>query len=71
MSKKSNIKTPCDACDKLELSKDEIGACKKLLGKDSANFYCLDCLSQYLDFQVDELKAKIEQFKSDGCTLFQ
>ncbi len=71
MSKKLNIIIPCDACEKQELTKDEIGACKKLLGKDTANFYCLECLAQYLDFQLDELIAKIEQFKSEGCTLFQ
>ncbi len=71
MPNKSNIKIPCDACERQKLSKDEIGACRKLLGKDTANYYCLYCLSQYLDFQVDELKAKIEQFKSEGCTLFQ
>lgn len=61
----------CDACEKALLSRDEIGVCKKLLGKDTAHFYCLDCLAQYLECEVDELKAKIAQFKADGCKLFQ
>lgn len=61
----------CDACEKALLSRDEIGVCKKLLGKDTAHFYCLDCLAQYLECEVDELKAKIDQFKADGCKLFQ
>lgn len=61
----------CDACEKALLSKDEIGVCKKLLGKDTAHFYCLDCLAQYLECEVDELKAKIAQFKADGCKLFR
>lgn len=68
---KKTIKTmPCDACDKAALSKDEIGICKKLLGKETERFYCLDCLAQYLECDVDELLAKIEEFKQEGCTLF-
>lgn len=68
---KSRVKTiPCDACDKTALSKDEIGICKKLLGKETEHFYCLDCLAQYLECDVDELLAKIEEFKQEGCTLF-
>ena len=70
MRNRTNIITSCGACEKQELSKDEIGVCKKLLGKNIANFYCLDCLAQYLDCQTDELLAKIEQFKSDDCDLF-
>lgn len=70
MPKKTNTIKFCGACEKQELSKNEIGVCRKLLGKDIAIFYCFDCLAQYLDCQVDELKAKIEQFKAEGCKLF-
>jgi hypothetical protein len=62
---------PCDACEKTSLSKDEIGICKKLLGKNTSHYYCLECLANYLECDVDELLAKSEQFKSEGCKLFQ
>ena len=68
---KSKAPIPCDACSKQELSKDESGVCKKLLGKKTEHFYCLPCLASYLECDEEELKAKIEQFKAEGCKLFQ
>ena len=44
---------------------------KKLLGKDIANFYCMDCLADFLGCTVDDLLDKIEEFKDEGCTLFK
>ena len=35
------------------------------------NFYCLDCLAEYLDCTVQELLDKIEEFKEEGCKLFE
>ncbi len=32
---------------------------------------CLDCLAAYLDCDVDALLEKIEEFKDEGCVLFQ
>lgn len=61
----------CYVCGKQELSKDEIGITKKLLGKNSKQFYCLSCLAEYLEVTEDELKDKIEEFKDEGCTLFK
>lgn len=60
----------CVACGKKNLTRNEVGINKKLLGEKIANFYCLDCLADYLDCTVDELLAKIEEFKSEGCKLF-
>lgn len=60
----------CVMCDKHDLEKDTIGINKKLLGTDIANFYCMDCLANYLDCTVEELLDKIEEFKEEGCTLF-
>lgn len=34
------------------------------------NFYCMDCLADYLECTVDELLEKIEEFKAEGCKLF-
>lgn len=60
----------CSSCGKEALSKDEIGICKKLLGTNTKQFYCIDCFSAYLDTTADELLEKIEEFKDEGCKLF-
>lgn len=65
------MKVSCVACGKLKLDKDTIGINKKLLGKDVNNFYCMDCLADYLNTTVEELLVKIEEFKEEGCTLFK
>ena len=64
------MKIDCAICGKSDLKKDTIGINKKLLGTDIVNFYCIDCLSEYLDCTIDELLDKIEEFKEEGCTLF-
>ena len=60
----------CYVCGK-ELSKDEIGLTKKLIDKKTNKFYCLTCLAEYLEVTEEELLAKIEEFKEEGCTLFK
>ena len=60
----------CADCDKANLSKDEIGLNRKLLGDSVERFLCLDCLALYLDVTPDDLLAKVEEFKSAGCKLF-
>lgn len=64
------MKNNCVICGKEHLNKDTIGINKKLLGEDIENFYCLDCLAEYLGCTVDELLDKIEEFKEEGCKLF-
>lgn len=64
-------KNNCVACGAENLSKDTVGINKKLLGTNVDNFYCMDCLANYLDVTVDELLEKIEEFKDEGCTLFE
>ncbi len=56
----------CEAC----LGKNEIGLNKKLINKKAVKFFCLDCLTAHLDVSVEDLLAKIEDFKNEGCTLF-
>ena len=46
------------------------GINKKLLGTDIQNYYCMNCLAEYLECSVEELLDKIEEFKEQGCTLF-
>lgn len=60
----------CIACGKGPLSKDEIGINKKLLGEQAENFYCMDCLADYLEVETQDLLDKIEEFKEEGCKLF-
>lgn len=60
----------CYICGK-ELSKNEIGLTKKLIDKKAKKFYCLSCLAEYLEVTEEELLAKIEEFKEEGCTLFK
>jgi uncharacterized protein YlaI len=60
----------CIVCGKRDLNKDTIGINKKLLGKNITNYYCMDCLADYLGCTVDDLLDKIEEFKDEGCTLF-
>ena len=64
------MKNNCVMCGKDHLNKDTIGINKKLLGEDIENFYCMDCLAEYLGCTVDELLDKIEEFKEEGCKLF-
>ncbi|MDR1321237.1 MAG: hypothetical protein LBK56_07405 [Gracilibacteraceae bacterium] len=60
----------CFACGKARLTKDEVGINKKMLGTKIKQLYCLDCLVDYLEVTADELLAKIEEFKEQGCKLF-
>lgn len=60
----------CISCYKKNLNKDTIGINKKLLGENLKTFYCIDCLATYLDCSVDDLIEKIEEFKEEGCKLF-
>lgn len=60
----------CCSCRKKPLSKDEVGICKKMLGKSIKSFFCMNCLASYLDTTVDDLAEKIEEFKEEGCKLF-
>lgn len=60
----------CVSCSKTDLDKDTIGINKKLLGESIDSFYCMDCLASFLDVTVEDLLDKIEEFKEEGCTLF-
>lgn len=64
----SRIKMCCD-CGK-KLKKDEIALTRKLLDMDAEEFYCMDCLSEFIGCSVQDLKEKIQEFKEQGCTLF-
>lgn len=64
------MKFKCVSCGMNDLDKDTIGINKKLLGSSIKSFYCMDCLANALDVTVEELLDKIEEFKDEGCELF-
>jgi DNA-directed RNA polymerase subunit RPC12/RpoP len=53
-----------------ELNKIAVGLNKKLLRLDAKQYYCLTCLADYLDATIEELIAKAEEFKEQGCKQF-
>lgn len=60
----------CYVCGKHNLNKDEIGITKKLLGKNEQRMFCLSCLAEQLEVTEEELIDKINEFKEEGCKLF-
>ena len=64
-------KVSCVSCGKEALEKNEIGINKKLLGEQVKSFYCMDCLADYLGVSVQDILDKIEEFKDQGCKLFE
>ena len=60
----------CYLCES-NLDKNTIGLNKKFLGRKLTKFLCIDCLAAHIDISVEDLLAKIEEFKSQGCTLFE
>lgn len=67
-SMKKQIK--CQICE-AEIDKNTIGLNKKFHGRQVKKFFCLDCLSEHLDICVEDLLTKVEEFKNQGCTLFE
>jgi biotin operon repressor len=63
------VKKLCIECSKA-LSKDEVALSQKMLGRDIKDFYCIECLAEYLACERDDLEVKIQEFKEQGCTLF-
>lgn len=60
----------CYVCGKENLSKDEIGLTRKLLGREATQFYCLNCLAESLEVDTEFLLARVEEYKEQGCILF-
>lgn len=67
----TNNMANCYACGKKNLSKNEIGLTKKLIGKNTNKFYCISCLAEQLEVTQEELLDKIDEFKNEGCKFFE
>ena len=61
--------SPCISCGKKDLSKDEVGINLKLIGEDTENFYCLDCLASVLDVGVQDILSGRKKFRQFLCAL--
>ncbi len=64
-------KQKCGSCGKPLETKNEIGINRKLLGDQTMVYYCMDCLAEYLEVTVQDIEDKIEEFKDQGCKLFE
>lgn len=61
----------CKFCGILISDKDIIALNKKMLGRNIKEKLCLPCLADYLSCTEEDLLIKIEEFKEQGCGLFQ
>ncbi len=61
----------CQYCH-ADLSRDEVGLSKKLFEAETkkGRFSCMQCMSEMLDVTREDLEAKVEEFKRQGCKLF-
>lgn len=65
------MKKVCISCGTENLSKNTIGINRKLLGEKVDRFYCIDCLAEYLGVSKQDIMDKVEEFKEQGCKLFE
>ena len=61
----------CVSCGSEIVKKNDIGINKKLLGENIKEFYCIDCLADYLCVSPQDIFDKIEEFREQGCKLFE
>lgn len=64
-------KQSCASCGKGMLTRNEVGINQKLLGERTEAYYCMNCLADYLDVTVQDIEDKIEEFRAEGCKLFE
>ena len=62
----------CKCCE-AELPRDIIALNKKLFEAETKrdSYFCLECMANFLECSQHDLIDKIEQFKSEGCKLYQ
>ena len=52
------------------LTMNEVGLYKKIINRMAEEILCKECLAAYLKCSTEYLDKKIEQFKAQGCLLF-
>jgi len=60
----------CITCGR-ELTLDEMGLSKKLINRGAAEHKCIACLSAYYQVGEQRLRELIEQYRAQGCKLFE
>lgn len=60
----------CRQCGR-SLSSDEIGLHKKMINRGATEYLCLACLAAHFHCGEDLLLKKMEQFREQGCMLFE
>ncbi len=66
---KKNTKS-CSICGKAPLDKNAIGINIKLRGERIEDYFCLECLAENFGCDVQDILDKIEEFRNEGCKLF-
>ena len=64
-------KVDCYICGKHDLTLNDIGLNKKLISTNITKYHCLECLAEYLDISVEDLRERIQDFRDAGCPLFE
>lgn len=59
----------CSVCEG-DVSKTAKGLCIKLLRQNKRGYFCMGCLSNFLEVSEEELLEKAEDFRREGCKLF-
>ena len=59
----------CKACG-TPLTRDDIGAHKKLINRGASSFLCIPCLARHFSVEESLIRQKVEEFRKSGCTLF-
>ena len=52
------------------MTDDEIALYKKMVNRGSVEFTCIGCLAKHFSVTAESLYEKIDQFRSEGCSLF-
>ena len=60
----------CKLCG-AQLTKDSIALHRKLLDFNAKEYLCISCLADTFDCETEDLEIKIEEFKEQGCKLFE
>lgn len=72
MNRKNKSETSCRCldCSKV-LTKDDVGATFKLLGREEKRKFCVACLSRRLHVEEERVQYWIDNWKYQGCKLFE
>ena len=59
----------CKQCNE-KLERDEISIYLRLVNRGANEYLCIPCLAEYFKCSQEDIRARIENLKAMGCTLF-